>query len=99
MSRIPALLLHRAVCKSRTASITNCLEVLVDTPTYFAKVGSSKNSGFSDVAPALKWQISPVPGKVDLSAVFGVALPTGSASIAGAGAQPYLQFPWSWELG
>src|SRR5258705_12647894 len=78
--------------------VTNCLEVLVDTPTYFAKVGSSKNSGFSDVAPALKWQISPVPGKVDLSAVFGVALPTGSASIAGPGAQPYLQFPWSWEL-
>src|ERR1700750_3335819 len=27
-----------------------------------------------------------------------VALPTGSASIAGRGAQPYLQFPWSWEL-
>jgi len=80
------------------AGITNCLEVLVDTPTYFAKVGSSKNSGFSDVAPALKWQISPVPRKVDLSAVFGVALPTGSASIAGPGAQPYLQFPWSWEL-
>jgi Putative MetA-pathway of phenol degradation len=30
--------------------------------------------------------------------VFGVALPTGSTSIAGRGAQPYLQFPWSWEL-
>jgi hypothetical protein len=30
--------------------------------------------------------------------VFGLALPTGSAGIAGHGAQPYLQFPWSWEL-
>jgi hypothetical protein len=79
--------------------IANCLEFLVDTPTYFANVRGPKNSGFSDVAPALKWQISPVPGKVDLSAVFGVALPTGSASIAGHGSQPYLQFPWSWELG
>jgi hypothetical protein len=78
--------------------IANCLEFLVDTPTYFANVGNPQNSGFSDVAPALKWQISPVPGKVDLSAVFGVALPTGSAGIAGPGAQPYLQFPWSWEL-
>ena len=78
--------------------IANCLEFLVDTPTYFANVRSPQNSGFSDVAPALKWQISPVPGKVDLSAVFGVALPTGSAGIAGPGAQPYLQFPWSWEL-
>ena len=54
--------------------IANCLEFLVDTPTYFANVRSPQNSGFSDVAPALKWQISPVPGKVDLSAVFGVAL-------------------------
>ena len=78
--------------------IANCLEFLVDTPTYFANVQGPKNSGFSDVAPALKWQISPVPGKVDLSAVFGVALPTGSASIAGRGSQPYFQFPWSWEL-
>jgi hypothetical protein len=80
------------------AGIANCLEFLVDTPTYSASVRSPQNSGFSDVAPALKWQISPVPGKVALSAVFGVALPTGTASIAGPGAQPYLQFPWSWEL-
>ena len=80
------------------AGIANCLEFLVDTPTYFANVQGPKNSGFSDVAPALKWQISPAPGKVDLSAVFGVALPTGSASIAGRGSQPYFQFPWSWEL-
>jgi hypothetical protein len=80
------------------AGIADCLEFLVDTPTYFANVRSSEKSGFSDVAPALKWQISPIPGKVDLSAVFGVALPTGSARITGPGAQPYLQFPWSWEL-
>jgi hypothetical protein len=80
------------------AGITDCLEFLVDTPTYFANVHSPANSGFSDLAPALKWQISPVPGKVDLSAVFGIALPTGSASTAGPGAQPYLQLPWSWEL-
>jgi Putative MetA-pathway of phenol degradation len=80
------------------AGIANCLEFLVDVPTYFANVRGPEGSGFSDVAPALKWQISPIPGKVDLSAVFGVALPTGSAAIAGRGAQPYLQFPWSWEL-
>jgi hypothetical protein len=78
--------------------IANCLEVLVDVPTYFANARSPENSGFSDVAPALKWQISPIPGKVDLSAVFGVALPTGAAGVAGRGARPYLQFPWSWEL-
>src|ERR1700694_5957140 len=80
------------------AGLANCLEFLVDVPTYFANLRGGEGSGFSDVAPALKWQISPIPGKVDLSAVFGVALPTGSASITGRGAQPYLQFPWSWEL-
>ena len=27
-----------------------------------------------------------------------MALPTGAAEIAGRGAQPYLQMPWSWDL-
>jgi hypothetical protein len=50
------------------------------------------------VTPAIKWQISPMPGKFDLSATVGVGLPTGTTGIAGPGAQPYLQFPWSREL-
>jgi Putative MetA-pathway of phenol degradation len=78
--------------------IAPCLELLVDLPTYFANVRGPGNSGFSDVAPAIKWQVSPIPGKVDLSLVFGMALPTGAIAIAGRGAQPYLQMPWSWEL-
>jgi hypothetical protein len=45
------------------AGIANCLEFLVDVPTYFANVRGPGSSGFSDVAPALKWQISPIPGK------------------------------------
>ena len=78
--------------------IAPCLEVLVDLPTFFANVKVPGSSGFSDVGPAVKWQISPVPGKIDLSMTIGVALPTGAEEIAGRGAQPYLQFPWSWEL-
>jgi hypothetical protein len=78
--------------------VAPCLELLVDVPTYFANVRAPGSSGFSDVAPAVKWQISPVPGKIDLSLVFGMALPTGAVDIAGRGAQPYLQMPWSWEL-
>ena len=78
--------------------IAPCLEILLDMPTYFARVRAPGSSGFSDVAPAMKWQVSPIPGKVDLSLVFGAALPTGAADIAGHGAQPYLQMPWSWEL-
>src|SRR6266849_5500602 len=78
--------------------VAPCLELLLDLPTYFANTGRPGSSGFSDVAPAIKWQVSPIPGKVDLSLVFGVAFPTGAADIAGRGAQPYLQMPWSWEL-
>jgi hypothetical protein len=78
--------------------VAPCLELLLDLPTYFATVRGPTNSGFSDVAPAIKWQVSPIPGKVDLSLVFGMALQTGTVDIAGRGPQPYLQMPWSWEL-
>jgi hypothetical protein len=79
--------------------VAHCLEVLVDVPDYFTVLNGDGPSGATDVAPAIKWQISPVPGKVDLSAVVGAGLPTGTPSIAGRGVEPYLQFPWSWKLG
>jgi len=79
--------------------IAPCFEILVDLPTYFAALNGPLNSGFTNVTPAMKWQISPVPGKIDLSVTLGVGLPSGTKAIAGPGAQPYVQFPWSWELG
>ena len=78
--------------------IAPCLEVLVDLPSYSGSLRAPGAWGFTDVAPAVKWQVSPVPGKIDLSLTTGVALPTGAAAIAGRGAQPYVQLPWSWEL-
>jgi hypothetical protein len=78
--------------------VAPCLEVLVDLPTYVAAVDGPLSSGFTNVSPAIKWQISPDPGKIDLSATFGAGLPTGARAIAGPGAQPYVQFPWSWAL-
>lgn len=78
--------------------IAPCLEVLIDLPSYTGTMRSPGAAGFSNVAPGIKWQISPVPGKIDLSITAGVALPTGAAAIAGRGAQPYIQLPWSWEL-
>lgn len=78
--------------------IAPCLEVLVDLPSWSGSVKSPGVSGFSDVAPGIKWQISPLPGKIALSITAGVALPTGATTIVGRGAQPYIQLPWSWEL-
>lgn len=79
--------------------IAPCLEVLVDLPTYVTAFRGAGPSGFSDVVPAVKWQISPLPGKFDVSVTAGVALPTVAGQIAGQGVQPYLQIPWSIELG
>jgi hypothetical protein len=78
--------------------VAPCLELLLDVPTYFANIRAPGSSGFSDAVPGIKWQVSPIPGKFDLSLVVGMALPTGANDIAGRGAQPYLQMPWSWEL-
>jgi Putative MetA-pathway of phenol degradation len=78
--------------------VAPCLEILVDVPNYFAAVNGPLNSGFTNVTPAIKWQISPVPGKIDLSGTLGAGLPTGTKAIAGSGVQPYVQFPWSLEL-
>jgi hypothetical protein len=79
--------------------IAPCLEMLVDLPTDVTTFRGQGPSGFTDVAPAVKWQISPIPDKVDLSMTIGIGLPTGAVAIAGPGTQPYLQFPWSIDLG
>jgi hypothetical protein len=79
--------------------VAPCLELLVDLPTYFDAVGGPASSGFTNLSPAVKWQLGPLPGKVDLSLTAGVGLPTGTTAIAGSGLQPYLQAPWSRDLG
>ena len=79
--------------------VAPCLEVLVDLPTYVTSFGRGVASGFTNVVPAVKWQISPIPEKFDLSATVGLGLPTGAAVVAGSGLQPYVQFPWSLEIG
>jgi hypothetical protein len=47
--------------------VTPCLEVLVDLPTYVTGFGRGVAAGFTNVVPAVKWQISPIPEKFDLS--------------------------------
>ncbi|WP_407155717.1 transporter [Bradyrhizobium sp. STM 3557] len=78
--------------------VAPCLELLIDLPSYVGSLRAPATPGFTDVAPAVKWQVSPFPGKFDLSIVVGAALPTGAVDIAGRGTQPYVQLPWSYEL-
>ena len=79
--------------------VASCLEFFVDLPSYVGATHGGASSGFSDLAPAVKWQLGPLPGEVDLSATAGMGLPTGATAVAGRGVRPYLQFPWSRELG
>ena len=79
--------------------VAPCLEMLIDLPTYVTTLRGAGPSGFGNVAPAVKWQLSPLPGKIDLSITAGAALPTGAIAVSGPGVQPYLQIPWSLALG
>ena len=79
--------------------IAPCLEFLVDIPNYFGRLKGDADSGFGNVAPAVKWQFGSLPQAWNLSVTAGAGLPTGAAKITGPGLQPYLQFPWSYELG
>lgn len=79
--------------------VAPCFEVLIDVPNYAGTFRGAGNSGFGNVAPAFKWQVKPLPDKVEFSVTAGLGLPTGARAIAGPGLQPYLQFPWSVELG
>ena len=47
--------------------VAPCLEVLVDLPIYETRFGRGVASGFTNVVPAVKWQISSIPEKFDLS--------------------------------
>lgn len=79
--------------------VANCLEILVDVPTYVGRVKGDPDTGFGNVAPAIKYQFGSLPEPWNLSVTAGAGLPTGSPKIAGTGLQPYLQFPWSYEIG
>jgi hypothetical protein len=43
--------------------IAPCLEVLIDLPNYTGTLHSIGSSGFGDVTPAVKLQVSPIPEK------------------------------------
>jgi hypothetical protein len=76
-----------------------CMELLVDSPDYTGGVSGHGPSGFSDVAPAIKHQFQGLPEGLNLSGTVGLALPTGAKTISGSGYNPYLQLPWTKDLG
>jgi hypothetical protein len=78
--------------------IAQCTELLLDLPNYFHPLRGSALAGTSDFSPAIKRQLQHLPGDIELSAVVGLELPTGTARIAGPGYGAYVQLPWSREI-
>jgi hypothetical protein len=79
--------------------IVDCTEMLVDLPDYTGGIDGHEPVGFSDIAPAIKHQFGGLPQGTNLSATAGLTLPTGARVISGSGYNPYLQFPWTQDLG
>jgi hypothetical protein len=63
--------------------VAHCTELLADLPDYFRSVNGAGPTGFSDLAPAVKAQLGPLPGDVVLSATAGLGFPTGASRISG----------------
>jgi hypothetical protein len=79
--------------------VASCFEIMVDLPTYVGRLQGSPDSGYTNVIPAVNYQLSSLPESWNISVTAGAGLPTGATAITGPGVQPYLQFPWSHQLG
>ena len=79
--------------------LVDCGEVLVDVPNYSFSRKSAGVHGFTGVTPAAKWELQGLPDGLQLSVVAGAGLPTGPADNGGDKTKPYLQIPWSQEIG
>src|SRR6476620_8717504 len=58
--------------------VARCIELLADLPDYFRSVHGRNPTGFSDLAPAAKAQLGPLPGRIVLTATAGLGFPTGA---------------------
>ena len=78
--------------------VARCFELVLDAPSYFLAMNGPAPSGFDDVVLSFKRQLPTLFG-VATGAVAGIAFPSGSAQYTGGGYDPYLQAPWSRDLG
>jgi Putative MetA-pathway of phenol degradation len=77
--------------------VADCVELVIDTPTYFYAMNGPASSGFNDVVLSFKWQLPALDG-FDSAAAAGIALPSGSQDLSGRGYDPYLQGSWSRDI-
>jgi hypothetical protein len=79
--------------------VGGCTEFLVDLPDDNWAANVHGAHGWSSVAPTIKHEFGFLPEGWTLSAAVGADLGTGAGQISGHGPAPYVQFPWSVDLG
>jgi hypothetical protein len=79
--------------------VVPCTELGLQLPSYVGTLRRHGASGFSGLAPEVKHQFGELPGELTVFAIAGVALPTGARSISGSHYNPFVQVPWTKELG
>jgi hypothetical protein len=79
--------------------IVPCTELGLQLPSYVGTLRGHGASGFSGLQPSLKHQFGELPGDLTVFAIAGVTLPTGARSVSGSHYDPFVQVPWTKELG
>lgn len=80
--------------------VTKKTELRLTTPDYFfnQSIASGQADGFGDLVLGFKQQLGPTWGKLDVSVIPSVSLPTGAKRISSHGYDPFVQIPWSRAL-
>ena len=73
--------------------VAHCLEVLVDVPTYFGVLGGEASSGWTNVTPAIKWQVSPVPGRSTSPLLLAQGCQLARSALRGVASSPICSLP------
>ena len=76
-----------------------CTEILMDLPDYTHASMGAGMVGATNIAPAIKHQFLDVPDGVTLSGAIGTQINSGDKTLAGRGPAPFVQLPWSYDLG
>ncbi len=79
--------------------VADCVEMLIDVPNYSFSPRAGDVRGFTSVTPAAKLELQDLPEGLQVSVVAGASLPTGPHGNGGDVTKPYLQIPWSEEIG
>ncbi len=79
--------------------LDSCTEFLIDLPDYTHAETRNGLDGATNIGPAVKHQFQGLIDGLTLSGTAGTFLNTGDKRIAGRGPAPYVQLPWSYDLG